>query len=147
MRPSRPVKWHLLPGSEAASAVEFALLLPVLFLCVCGIFDFGNIFYQSNITNEASREAARYAATYKPNPSTSPTTGPTQSAVQTHINSAFPNPPFPPLTLSLTPSPPTSTNSVTATVTNSVKIMTPIISAFFSSNPITVTGKSTMLVE
>jgi Flp pilus assembly protein TadG len=55
----------LLPGSEAASAVEFALLLPVLAICICGIIDFGYIFLDWNLANEASREAARYAATNK----------------------------------------------------------------------------------
>jgi Flp pilus assembly protein TadG len=129
--------------------VEFALLAPVLVLCICGIIDFGNIFLQWNLANEASREAARYAATIKPN-SSSPLIGPNQTAVQTHINTIYPSPPFPPLTLTLNPNPPTSTNpetTVTAVVTNSVTIMTPIISAFFPSNPVTVTGTTTMLVE
>ena len=118
--------------------VEFALVLPVLVLCLCGIIDFGNIFLQWNLANEASREAARYAATYK-----SSGNPPNKTAVQTYINGIYPS-----VTLSqLTPSTPTSGNTVTATVTNSVTIMTPIISAFFPNNPFTLTGKTTMLVE
>jgi len=140
IRPSRPVKRHLLSGSQAASAVEFALLLPVLVLLICGIIDFGFMFYNWNVVNEASREAARYAATNKSVNNNNP---PTKAEVQTYINGIYPN-----VSLSqLTPNPPTSTNPVTATVTYSYTIMTPIIRAFFTSNPVTLTGTTTMLVE
>jgi hypothetical protein len=47
----------------------------------------------------------------------------------------------------LTPTQPTSGNTVTATVTISVKIMTKEITGFFSSNPITLTGTTIMMVE
>jgi len=140
MRLSRPVKRHLLPGCEAASAVEFALLLPVLVLCICGIIDFGCIFLDWNMVNEASREAARYAAVNKSVNNNNP---PTKAEVQTYINGIYPS-----VTLSqLTPNPPTSGNTVKATVTYSYTIMTPVISPFFTSNPVTLTGTTTMLVE
>jgi len=139
MRPSRPVKRHLLPGSQAASAVEFALLLPVLALLICGIIDFGFMFYNWNVVNEASREAARYAAVNKSVNNNNP---PTKAEVQTYINGIYPN-----VTLQLNPTQPTSNNTVTATVSYSYTIMTPIISAFFTSNPVTLTGATTMLVE
>ena len=139
MRPCRPVKRHLLPGSEAASAVEFALLLPVLALLICGIIDFGFMFYNWNVVNEASREAARYAAVNKSVNNNNP---PTKAQVQTYINNIYPS-----VSLQLNPTQPTSNNTVTATVTYSYTIMTPIISAFFTSNPVTLTGATTMLVE
>jgi Flp pilus assembly protein TadG len=125
-------------GPEAGSMVEFALVLPFLVLCLCGIIDLGNLFYQFNLANEAAREGARYAATNKS--SGSP---PNQTSVQSLIQSEYGSY----LTLTLTPNPPTSGSSVKATVTNSVTIMTPIISAFFPNNPYTVTGTTTMLVE
>jgi len=88
MRPFRPVKRHLLRGGEAASAVEFALLLPFLVLLICGIIDFGFMFYNWNLTNEASREAARYPATNKTVNNGSP---PTKAEVQTYINGIYPS--------------------------------------------------------
>ncbi len=48
-------------GSRSQSAVEFALVAPLLFLLIFGIVDFGRaMFYQNEITN-ATREGARIA--------------------------------------------------------------------------------------
>ena len=48
-------------GSRGQSAVEFALVAPLLFLLIFGIVDFGRaMFYQNEITN-ATREGARIA--------------------------------------------------------------------------------------
>ena len=47
---------------RGASAVEFAIVLPVLFLIIAGIVDFGRMyFYQIQLAN-AAREGARAAA-------------------------------------------------------------------------------------
>jgi Flp pilus assembly protein TadG len=52
---------------RGAAAVEFAIILPVLFLVVAGIIDFGRYFFvQIQLTN-AAREGAR-AAIVLPNP-------------------------------------------------------------------------------
>lgn len=42
--------------------VEFALVIPILILLLCGVIDFGWIFGNQLMANNASREAARYAA-------------------------------------------------------------------------------------
>lgn len=42
--------------------VEFALVLPILLLIVCGIIDFGWLFYNQLAVNNICREGARYAA-------------------------------------------------------------------------------------
>lgn len=47
---------------RGAAAVEFALLLPVLFLIIGAIIDFGRFFYIQNITVNAAREGARMLA-------------------------------------------------------------------------------------
>ncbi len=48
-------------GSRGQSAVEFALVAPLLFLLIFGIVDFGRaMFYQNEVTN-ATREGARIA--------------------------------------------------------------------------------------
>lgn len=47
-------------GAESgASAVEFALLLPVLMMILFGIIEFGLALYQQAILTNASREGAR----------------------------------------------------------------------------------------
>ena len=42
--------------------VEFAIVVPVLIVILCGILDFGWIYYNKYKVEEASYEAARYAA-------------------------------------------------------------------------------------
>jgi Flp pilus assembly protein TadG len=39
-----------------------ALILPFLGLLICGIMDFGNLFYQNHLVSEAARAGARYAS-------------------------------------------------------------------------------------
>jgi Flp pilus assembly protein TadG len=43
------------------AAVEFALTLPLLFLLVLGIVDFGRIFIAANALTQGTREAVRFA--------------------------------------------------------------------------------------
>ena len=119
--------------TDGVSAAEFALLLPVMLLIVFGIMDFGNLYFQLHIVNEASREAARLGAVTKQNAAT----------VLGTIQGEYGNS----LTLTFTPDPPATGGPVTATVTNPVTILTPVINRFIPNNPMTVTGKSVMQVE
>jgi|SRR6478609_1199642 len=65
---------------RGASAVEFAIVLPVLFLVIAGIVDFGRYFFtQIQVTN-AAREGAR-AAVVLPNPAATDMTAITQRAL------------------------------------------------------------------
>ena len=65
---------------RGASAVEFAIVLPVLFLVIAGIVDFGRYFFtQIQVTN-AAREGAR-AAVVLPSPAASDMTAITQRAL------------------------------------------------------------------
>ncbi len=55
--------------SEGGQAmVEFALVLPIFFLIIGGIIDFGWIFHHQTIANNACREGARYAAIHSSEP-------------------------------------------------------------------------------
>ena len=50
---------------RGAVIVEFALVVPFLFLIVFAVIDFSRAYAQLNAINSALREGARYAATYK----------------------------------------------------------------------------------
>lgn len=45
--------------ASGASAVEFALVLPLLLLLILGMVEFGTLFYRQAIISWSSREAAR----------------------------------------------------------------------------------------
>jgi Flp pilus assembly protein TadG len=47
---------------SGAAAVEFALVAPLLFMLLFGIFEFGLVWSQKNVYVGAAREGARYAA-------------------------------------------------------------------------------------
>lgn len=51
------------PDERGVSAVEFALLLPVLVLIIFGIIEFGLIIYDKAVITNASREVARAGIT------------------------------------------------------------------------------------
>ena len=51
-----------LKKEDGQAMVEFALVLPILILLIAGIIDFGWIFANQLIANNACREAARYNA-------------------------------------------------------------------------------------
>ena len=134
--------------SEGISAVEMALILPILLLCVCGIIDFGNLYVNSNLVCNAAATGALTAV----NGATPQTT------LQTTIRSDYPGIDGNPnnnltVTTSYGETPPaprvgTATGtSITVTVTTPVSIITPLISAYFQTNPVTVTGTSTKVTE
>ena len=49
-------------NERGAELIEFALVLPVLLLIVCGIFDFGFVFQRYEVLTNAAREGARMAS-------------------------------------------------------------------------------------
>ena len=65
---------------KGASAVEFALLLPVLVLILFGIIEFGLMLYNKQVITNASREGARMGILFS-------TTRPTEQQIQDYIES------------------------------------------------------------
>jgi Flp pilus assembly protein TadG len=121
---------------KGSTAVEMALIVPFLILVVGGIVDLGNLYLQTNMVSEVAREGARIVATTKPPPS--------QASLQTTLRSEYNNNQ---LTVTMNPGTPTSGSPVNVTVTEPVTIMFPGISAFFPTNPYTVTGQCNMQTE
>ena len=50
-----------LRGRRGQALAEFALILPVLFLLIAGIIEFGRAWNIKQVVTDASREGARYA--------------------------------------------------------------------------------------
>ncbi|MGO9176408.1 MAG: TadE/TadG family type IV pilus assembly protein [Desulfobaccales bacterium] len=123
--------------------MEFALVLPALLLIICGIFDLGNIYLNWNIVNEAAREGARLVAVDQAL-QISPYT---QAQISAALQSSYGTPYGNTLTVTVTESTSGTFTTVLVKVTSNVNIIFPLISAFFPSNPVTVTGQCTMLVE
>jgi Flp pilus assembly protein TadG len=120
-------------AADGAAAVEFALVIPLLLLVLCGIFDLGNLYFQMDVVNQAARQGARLAAVNLRG----------SAQITSALQGSYGNQ----LTVSENPAAPVAGSNVTVTVTNNVTIMTPLISAFFSKNPYPVSGTCTMYVE
>jgi Flp pilus assembly protein TadG len=57
-------------NQKGTSAVEFAIVLPLLMVFVFGIIEFGLVFYNKAMVTNASREAARAGIVYRDPPLT-----------------------------------------------------------------------------
>lgn len=78
-QPSRSRRFPRGRGGKGAALVEFAIILPVFFLLVFGIIEFGYAFFQQLDLRHGAREGARLAAVnYKTTASPSPTDQTTQ---------------------------------------------------------------------
>lgn len=115
--------------------MEFGIILPVFLFIVCGIMDFGNLYYQTHLVNEAARAGARVA-------SVDQNLANADADVGTEIHKFDPK-----LTYKVSPSPPVSGGDVTVTVSKSITYVTPLVKNYLPANFTTVTGKSVMRVE
>lgn len=50
---------HVVQGQRGSTAIEFALILPVIATLLFGMIDFGRLLYTKEVLNNAVREAAR----------------------------------------------------------------------------------------
>src|SRR5262249_34614720 len=84
------MKLHKRLRSESgASAVEFALLLPVLMMILFGIIEFGFALYQQAVLTNASREGARLGIVQA---TPAITTAQINAAIDTYLTPAGINP-------------------------------------------------------
>lgn len=127
--------------SERGQAmVEFALVLPLLILLLCGILDFGWIFYNDIMVSNAAREAARYSAIHVYDD------GSFSSAdVSAAKNAALASSAALPDTLTATVT--VANGSVTVTVKSPTAVLTGITSTIFGGKTVDLTGTSTMRIE
>ncbi len=66
-------------GQRGVSAVEFALILPLLVILLFGIVEFSLILYNKQVITNASREGARFGIVYS-------SIRPTQAQIRTVVN-------------------------------------------------------------
>jgi Flp pilus assembly protein TadG len=76
---------RLFKEATGASAVEFALVLPLLLLLILGMVEFGTLFYRQAIISWSSREAARTGIVQA---IPKPTAGQVEAVVSSVLNKA-----------------------------------------------------------
>jgi hypothetical protein len=59
---------YKIANQKGASAVEFAIVLPLLVVFLFGIIEFSVLFFDKAVITNASREGARYGIVYTPAP-------------------------------------------------------------------------------
>lgn len=122
-------------SEKGQSLVEFALILPVLMLLICGITDFGRIFHSYLTIDHAGREAARAASIGKDNTFIKNTAVNDAASIGLTTDQVDINP-------SGTRSAGTDAN---ITITYPITFMTPVIGNLIG--PLTLTDTTTMRVE
>jgi Flp pilus assembly protein TadG len=127
-------------SEKGQAMVEFALVLPLLILILCGILDFGWIFFHQILVNNAAREAARYSSIhlYDDGAVNDDDTAAAQSAAKAS-SSVLPDT----MRVSLT----VSDDSVTVTVTSPTDVLTGLMAPVFGGNTVDLTATSTMRAE
>jgi len=123
--------------TKGQSIVEAALILPIIMLIFMGIIDFGLLFNNYMIIENASREGARYAAV-----------GNSDSDVTAVINNATTFLDRTKLTTTIYPSQSMRKkgDEISVTVEYENNLFTPIISAIVP-NPVRLKGRTVMRME
>lgn len=124
------------------AAVEFALVLPVLLIILCGIIDFGWLFYNKLALSNTCREGARFAVV---------NTGAdfSNSKIRAKINDVIPGSLDDDLDIDIVYSVPLEplTGDVTITLTTEMPILTPVMGIFYSNQEVPLQTSVTMKVE
>lgn len=127
---------------DGQAMVEFALILPVFLLILCGIIDFGWLFYNQLSLNNACREGARYAVV------NTAEDGNTQSIINHIENSTttvFANDGVDIEVIYSSPNDPTS-GDITVNLEAQISFFTPVLSSVMGKEK-TITSTVVMKVE
>lgn len=128
-------------NEKGQSMVEFAIVLPILLLLICGIMDFGWLYYNQLALMNSVREGARYAVVIS-------TDMDCENKVKTRINTVAPAS-LKPMQITVTWSKPAAKDEgdVTVVGTSNVHVLTPILGVFSSNQQKTLQAKVVMRVE
>lgn len=121
--------------------VEFALVLPILLLIVCGIIDFGWLFFNQLSLDNACREGARYATVHSINEDCEALTA---EHVQNIISPVIDN-----VTVTITYSSEADrlAGDVTVKLEAQMNILTPVLGIISGGQTRPITSEVTMKVE
>lgn len=124
-------------NKKGQSAVEFALLLPILLLLILGVFELSRVLNAGLVINHASREAARYAAL-----------GGSDLEVLTVVTDQSNNLDTSNMTVTITPAQTSrdSGENVTIKIDYKIEFITPFIGSILGDDFV-ISGDTTMRVE
>jgi Flp pilus assembly protein TadG len=128
-------------GEEGFSAMEFAIVLPVLMLLILGAMDLSHAYYTQHIITTDSRDGARYAVAY-----TSTNNQPTSGQISTYVITKLNYNSFNFDSLFVTGSYSGTSPNKIATVTVQAKIYWWILGSLLP-NPTQLTATTAMTVE
>lgn len=124
-------------NEEGQAVVEAAFIIPLLIIILCGIIDFGWIFFNQLTVNNCSREGARYAIVNSDRSDL-------LTAVTSEVQSASGFDDIENLTVALEV---VDNVDIKVTVTKAVKVLTPIAGIFTENQEVVLTSASVMKIE
>lgn len=127
---------RLIRSERGQAIVETALVMPVLLLLLFGILDAGRVFYAWIIVTNGAREGARVGATHRP-----------QAEIFARVDAAMGGMNPADYDVTIVGAQGISGDPVEVTVDGRVTLVTPLISAFFPANPVTLTNTAIMRLE
>ena len=122
---------------DGQAVVEAALVIPLFILILCGILDFGWIFYNQLKVNNCSREGARYAIV---NSELADLPGSVAGKVRSEWDTSDSS------TLSVTVEI-VNNEDIRVTVSKNVKVLTPIAGIFVPDQEVAVKSTSVMRIS
>ncbi|WP_245157088.1 TadE/TadG family type IV pilus assembly protein [Anaerovorax sp. IOR16] len=123
-------------NEKGQAMVEFALVLPILLLLLCAICEFGSIFSNQILANNACREAVRYAAVHYKDDGLTKVEDETDIIVKNYSSSFD-------IQISIS-----ATEEIKADVSAKVKLLTPVFSFLDDGNGyINLNSQCTMRIE
>lgn len=135
-----------LKGEKGQSAVEFALVLPILIVLLCGIIDFGWLYCCNIAATNAAREAARYTAVHYYDSSTDNDLAKAKQIVLEDAPQLPPGPTQIELN-SLDSDSDGIQESVQIKITAPIQLLTGLTSAILGKSSITISAASIMKLE
>jgi Flp pilus assembly protein TadG len=133
--------------------LEFAIVLPIFFLLVFGILDFGRLFYVEMTLQNAVRQAGRYASTgnHAANPADPGTPLTRAASILQAAQQAAPTLNISSITINSLGGGPGSAggpgDTVTISITTSLQLITPLIARLFPGGIYTFAVSSTFKNE
>lgn len=127
---------------KGQAMVEMALILPILILILCGIIDFGWVFYNKLSVSYCSREGARYGIVHA-------TDANAAELIESRVLEAAPVNLQDHITVSVTLTNASSPRlgDVSVEVTAQIDGLTPVAGTIFGSGGITLVSECVMKVE